>query len=265
MRNEKPLPVSKSSSSEFDYLDLQAYMGTTKHMGGLEATKELIELCHIDEGAYILDVGCGVGATACYLARHHGCQVVGVDIREAMVARARDRAGREGLEERVEFRVADARDLPFEDAHFDAVVCESVVTFVEDKQRVVSECARVVSPGGYVGFNEEIWLQTPSPELIERARQIWDVDRDIPTSDGWMRLLEDAGLKDIVVTAREFDPRREASQVRRYGCRDFLRMSYKVLSLYITSPAFRKYTRGRLHLPQDLFAYLGYALFAGRK
>ena len=84
-------------------------------MGGLKATRELIELCHIDKDTYILDVGCGAGATPCYLAKRHGCRVVGVDISEGMIDRSNERARREGVEDRVEFRVADAQNIPFED------------------------------------------------------------------------------------------------------------------------------------------------------
>jgi len=143
-----------TSSPELSYFELQAYVGTTKHMGGFETTKALIELCHINQDTYVLEVGCGVGATACYLAKKYGCRVVGVDLRESMIARSKERAEKEGVADRVEFRVADAQDLPFDDAHFDVVIGESVLTFIKDKQRVVSECVRVTRPGGYVGLNE---------------------------------------------------------------------------------------------------------------
>ena len=73
---------------EMSYFELQAYVGTTKHMGGFESTQELIEQCHLCKGTYVLDVGCGVGATACHLAKTYGCQVVGVDLRDSMVARS---------------------------------------------------------------------------------------------------------------------------------------------------------------------------------
>lgn len=183
---------------EISYFELQAYVGTTKHMGGLETTKELIELCHINRESYVLDVGCGVGATACYLAKRFGCRVVGVDIRESMIARSNERAQKEGAADLVEFKVADAQHLPFEDALFDAVLCESVATFIEDKQRVVNECARVTQPGGYVGLNEELWLQAPPAQVVERVRHIWSIKPDILTLEGWMELLEGAGLSDII-------------------------------------------------------------------
>jgi len=45
------------------FFDFAAEVGLTKHVGGLETTETIIELCHIGEGKYILDVGCGVGVT----------------------------------------------------------------------------------------------------------------------------------------------------------------------------------------------------------
>ena len=161
---------------EISYFGLQAHIGTTKHMGGMETTRELISLCGIAEDSVVLELGCGVGATACYLAQEIGCRVVGVDIREAMVRQSEERAQRVGVTDRVAFRVADARDLPFEDCSFDAVIAESVGTFIAEKQRVVDEGARVTRGCGMVGFNEEIWLKPPPPALAEEIKFVWDIE-----------------------------------------------------------------------------------------
>lgn len=253
------------SNPELSYFELQAYIGTTKHLGGFETTKALIELCHIDKDTYVLDIGCGVGAMACYLAKKHSCRVVGVDLRESMIARSNERAQKEGVEDRVEFRVADAQDLPFDDALFDVVFGESVATFIEDKQRVVSEYARVTAPGGYVGMNEELWIKPPPTRLIEFVKHTWDIEPDVFTSDGWVGLLESAGLSNVVVQAYEFDTRRESTQVQRYRFQDMWNMFYRTLLLYVKNSDFRGYMKTRRHTPKDLFEYLGYALFVGRR
>ena len=99
MVNKKQLSPEEISELEPSYFELQAYWGATKHMGGLRATKELIELCHINKGKYVLDVGCGVGITPCYIAKRHGCRVVGVDISEGMIDWSNERAKREGVED----------------------------------------------------------------------------------------------------------------------------------------------------------------------
>jgi ubiquinone/menaquinone biosynthesis C-methylase UbiE len=250
---------------DMSYFELQAFMGTTKHMGGFEATRELVELCHIDTGAYVLDVGSGAGATASYLAKTIGCRVVGVDLREAMVALSTERAQREGVEDRVAFRVADARDLPFDDATFDAVLCESVAAFVEDKQRVVGEFARVVRPGGCVGLNEEVWLKEPPPEVVEGVRAMWPVEPNVPPVEGWEALMRNAGLQDVTVRAYTFDPRREATQVKRYSLTDMLRMFWRTLMLYAKSAEFRVYMQKQRRVPKEVFEYLGYAILAGQR
>jgi 2-polyprenyl-3-methyl-5-hydroxy-6-metoxy-1,4-benzoquinol methylase len=261
----------KPSDPELSYFELQAYIGTTKHMGGFETTKELFDLCHISQDTYVLDVGCGVGATACHLAKEYGCRVIGIDLRESMVALSNERAQKEGLTDAddkhpiVEFRVADAQDLPFDDALFDVILCESVATFIEDKQRVVDEFARVVKPGGYVGLNEEIWLQTPPAEIITHVKRAWEVKPDIPTADDWRQMLKDAGLRDVFVKTYNLDARRESTQIKRYRFRDMWRMFSRTLSLYVKSSAFRTYMREQRRLPKGVFKYLGYGLFVGRR
>lgn len=253
-----------TSTPDITYFELQAYIGTTKHMGGFDTTQELIELCHIDGDSYVLDVGCGAGATACYLAEACGCRVVGVDLRESMVALSVERAQKLGVADLVTFRVADAQDLSFDDATFDAVLCESVATFIDDKQRVVDEFARVVKPGGYVGFNEEIWLKKPTPEVIERVQAMWSVKSSVPTAEGWEALLKGAGLQDVIVKPYKVDARREATQVKRYTSGDMFRMFWRTLVLYVKSAEFRAYMK-KQRLPKGVFEYLGYAVMAGRR
>jgi ubiquinone/menaquinone biosynthesis C-methylase UbiE len=147
------------------YFAMMAEMDFTKHLGGQRSTDELIAMCRIDRDTYVLDVGCGVGITPCYIAKAYGCQVVGVDVREAMVQRARERVERVGVGGHAEFRVADARELPFDDDAFDMVVCESVLAFLLDREKAMGEIVRVVKPGGIVGINESTWIKEPPPEL----------------------------------------------------------------------------------------------------
>jgi len=112
MEKKKTTP-KEISQQKLAYLEFQADMGVTKHLGGSNATKELVELCHVDKDKYVLDVGCGIGTTACLLAKRYGCRAVGVDIYEKMIELSRKRAKEEGVEERVEFKVADAQKLSF--------------------------------------------------------------------------------------------------------------------------------------------------------
>jgi ubiquinone/menaquinone biosynthesis C-methylase UbiE len=261
-RHQQTLSVEEEPT----YFELHAYSGATKHMGGLNTTKELIELCGIDENTYVLEVGCGTGATARYLAQRVGCRVLGVDVRPSMIEQARERASRGGGGQRVEFKVADATDLPFEDGTFDVVLVESVTTFVEDKAAAILEYTRVLKPGGCVGLNEEIWHKTPVPvEMVHYAALTWDVQAEIPTVEGWVDLLKASGLTVELASPRKYGALTDFSELARYGCRDFFTMLWRSARLYATSPAFRKYMQDRRHLPKGIWEYLGYALLLGRK
>jgi arsenite methyltransferase len=252
------------------FFDFAAEVGLTKHIGGVEATDALIELCHIGQGKYVLDVGCGAGVTPCYIAKKYGTRVVGVDIIERMVERSKERAEKEKLADRVEFRVADAQDLPFEDALFDAVVTESVTSFPEDKQKAVNDYVRVTKPGGYVGLNESVWLKVPPPpEVVAWAEQ--DVGSSVKplTPEAWAGLLEAAGLRDITVRTYEIDTGDEAKGIlQRYGLGGMLRVWWRILLLYVKNPAYRSFVKGVRQsglIPENLQEYFGYGLFVGQK
>lgn len=268
MNNKSLSSPEDSWGQESAYFELQAYWGMTKHMGGLKATEQLVELCHIDKGKYVLVVGCGVGGTPCYLAKRYGCRAVGVDISERMIGRSNERAKREGVKDRVEFRIADAQNLPFEDGLFDVVITESVNAFVEDKQRAASEYVRVIKPGGYVGLNECTWIKAPPPELAEYLSRT--MGADFPTCDnGWKELLAGSGLREIVARIYKTNILSQwISEVRQLEFLDFLRAWCRFLFLFIKSPACRRFAKEALTIPKSifgLFKYFGYGIYVGRK
>ena len=256
--------------SQQTFFDFAAEVGLTKHIGGLEATEVILELCHISKGMYVLDVGCGAGITPVFIAKRYGCRVVGVDISEGMVKRSKESIKRERVTDRVEFRVADAQDLPFDDNSFDAVITESVTAFPEDKQKAVNEYVRVTKSGGYVGLNESTWLKVPPPpELVAWASQDLGANVKPLTSSEWVGLLEAAGLREMVVKPYEINVQEEARGIyRRYGCRGMLGIMFRMLSLYARSPAYRKFVkevRKNGVTPKNLDEYFGYGLYVGRK
>ena len=133
---------SQSPDPELGYFEIQSLIGTTKHMGGFEMTRTLVERCGLSNRARVLDVGCGVGATAVHLARTGARRVIALDRLHSMTVQARDRARREGVVDRVRFVTADAQHLPFAEGQFDGILCESVLTFIDDKQRPLDELSK---------------------------------------------------------------------------------------------------------------------------
>jgi ubiquinone/menaquinone biosynthesis C-methylase UbiE len=258
------MTTEKNTQSGVNFLDMQACVGVTKHTGGFEATNALLSLCHIEDAREVLNVGCGIGVGPAYIAKKYDCRAVGVDLSEKMIEWSRRRAREERVESKVEFRVADVLELPFEADRFDVVICESVLIFVEDKSRAIRECVRVTKPGGYVGLNEGCWTRQPSPEMVAQVKAA--IGPFIPTIDAWQALWEASGLQERVVRICQVDPRTEVkSRIQWIGWRWVLGAWGRALRLYITNPAIRQPIKEMFEVPPEVFQYAGYGLFAGRK
>jgi len=246
------------------YLDMQAYVGITKHIGGRAATDELLALCHIEHAHEVLNVGCGIGISSAYIARKHGCRVVGVDISEKMIEWSRKRAHEERVEDKVKFRVADVLELPFEDDRFDVVIVESVIAFVDDKARAIRECVRVTRPGGYVALNETFFTEAPTPEVSEMVRREMGVD--IPMVQTWQTLWETSGLQDRVIKLHQIEARREIrDRLQWIGARWALKAFGRLFRLYLTQPAARPSLAAQFGSSAGSLKTMGYGIFVGKK
>ncbi len=138
------------------------------HIRGIEATKELASLIKIKPVDKILDVGCGIGGSARFLASNYGCFVTGIDITEEYCNAAAELSKLLKLENKTEFHHADTIDLPFEKESFDIVWSEHVQMNVENKQKLYEEIYRVLKPGGklifydvFTGMEEKVFYPVP--------------------------------------------------------------------------------------------------------
>jgi len=118
------------------------------HTRGIQATAELAESIGLRPDHSVLDVGCGIGGPARYLAATLGCKVTGVDLSQSFVDAAEYLTLRCGLSDRVIFQQGDALDLPFNDGSFDRVLLQHVAMNVSDRDGLYREVARVLKPGG---------------------------------------------------------------------------------------------------------------------
>jgi cyclopropane-fatty-acyl-phospholipid synthase len=111
-------------------------------------------------GMRMLDIGCGWGSLAIHAAREHGASVWGITLSPPQAELARDRAREAGVEDRVEFRVMDYRDLRAES--FDAVASIGMVEHVGEARvdEYAAQIARVLEPGGRV-LNQGITTLPP--------------------------------------------------------------------------------------------------------
>jgi SAM-dependent methyltransferase len=117
------------------------------HIRGILATAELASAAGLGPSARVLDLGCGIGGPARYLASNFGCKVTGVDLSPGFIDAAAYLTARCGLSDRVAFQMGDALHLPFEDAAFDTVFLQHVAMNIEDRSGLYAEVRRMLAPG----------------------------------------------------------------------------------------------------------------------
>ncbi|NIA70883.1 class I SAM-dependent methyltransferase [Pelagibius litoralis] len=122
------------------------------HSRGHRATEELAQLLSPQADQLVLDLGCGIGGPARWLADQRGCRVVGLDLTEVYCLTARELSARVGLNGRSSFVCGNGLALPFAEAGFDQVWTQHAAMNIADKARLYREVARVLKPGGRFGL-----------------------------------------------------------------------------------------------------------------
>ncbi|WP_201008027.1 class I SAM-dependent methyltransferase [Paenibacillus glycanilyticus] len=168
-----------------DYHSLLARLGEgSAHPGGFQATKELIGQIHFPRGTKVLEVGCGTGRTACYLASL-GCSVTAIDRNENMIQKAVYRAKISELPVRI--LQADAASMPFADETFDAVFTESVTAFTEGSS-AISEYWRVLKPKGVL-YDRELAFAVKLTTVQKKKLQSFYGLHHLRTVPEWLKLM----------------------------------------------------------------------------
>lgn len=156
----KESAVKLYESCVFDQL-----LGETLRPGGLKLTARLAEVAGISSNYVVLDIACGKGTTAFFLAREYGCHVIGIDLSHKMISTCRSRAKEEEVTGRVSFLLGDGENLPFRDSSFDVVISECSFSLLPNKEIAARDIGRVLKSGGKLVMTDIILKGEVSKEL----------------------------------------------------------------------------------------------------
>lgn len=198
----------------FGYHDVP---GMPHHRALTRHNEVMAERAGIAPGHRVLDAGCGVGGSACWLAEERGAHVTGVTLVADQVDRARAIAARRGVADRTHFELADYSRLPMPDGSFDAVWAQESLCHAPDKAATYREFFRVLKPGGRLVIAEYMRTTRALGRLDARIVRAW-VDGwampDLDTLDEHRRHATTAGFAPVEL--RDETPQVEPSLRRLF-------------------------------------------------
>lgn len=158
---------------------------------------------HSVSGMDVLDIGCGTGGLDMELVLTHGAaRVVGIDVEDGVLSRARVLVSESGLEDRIELVKTEPGTLPFADQTFDVVFSKDSIIHIPDKHALMTDVFRVLKPGGR--FLASDWLT--GVETVSPAMEDFIVGEGLgfrmATPACYRDALEKAGFTGIRVVSR---------------------------------------------------------------
>lgn len=163
-------------------------------------TRKMAEWPQLRSGARVLDVGCGIGGPALFLAQELGCHVAGISTSGVGVQLAANRADAQGLSDRVEFFERDGMANGFPDESFDCAWVMESSHLMERKDQLLAESARVLRPEGLLVLCDIVVRNTiPFQYLVRNLAEFENLNavfgkQHVELLGTYKRLAEDSGL-----------------------------------------------------------------------
>jgi ubiquinone/menaquinone biosynthesis C-methylase UbiE len=143
----------------YESASMQEITGETLRPGGFILTEQAVNFCGLHAQTRVLDLGCGMGATASYLYKNHGIKVTGIDPSDKLLKIAKKKNSF------ASFVVGSGEFLPFEQGSFECIIAECTLSLMHDLHVSLKEAYRVLENEGWFVITD---VYAKNPEAISQ-------------------------------------------------------------------------------------------------
>jgi len=181
---------------KFNYTDMLASLGiSSAHPGGSRLTKKILTSEKISTEMNVLDIGCGTGHTAAFLAKKFKCYVTALDAHSTMLEKAKKRFESENIA--ITALKGNAEKLPFEDGFFDYIFAESVIVFT-NTDFSLPEFVRVLKQEGLLIAIEMVAEETLTVIEKKEIINVYGIKRILSVQE-WQTHFQNAGFSLVLI------------------------------------------------------------------
>merc|ERR1712137_219120 len=165
--------------------------------GGAETTEEFCQKLDLQSGQRVLDVGCGTGGSAFYMARKYGVEVRGLDLSTNMITLALENQAECELEvrRRVCFEITDITACAFEENSFDVIYSRDTILHIEDKETLFANFLKWLKPGGKLMISD--YCRTPDEWSPDYAAYVKQRGYHLHSVANYGKIIEKVGFENV--------------------------------------------------------------------
>lgn len=259
--------ITPDDIASMTYVDLISLLRETNRCpGGKQTIREILINSFTDSSAQVLEIGSNTGFTSLEIARTARCRVVGIDSVESAVKESTRllREDHPEIQNRVEFKLASAYDLPFENESFDLVVAGGATSFMQCKEKALSEYYRVLKPWRFLSVTHLCYFTSPPADVVANVSSVIGVPIDVRDAEQWLQYVEAATPFERYYARSQFLGSQSINRIK-----DHVEMFLKKPHLSDVSRETREAIRKRwteiLSIFNENHKYLGYVLVLYRK
>jgi phosphoethanolamine N-methyltransferase len=165
--------------------------------GGIDTTREFCKLLKLEKGKKVLDVGCGIGGSAFYMATTYGVDVHGVDLSNNMINIALEKLEKENIPKDVtiNFEICDATKKEFEKETFDVIYSRDTILHIYDKVALFKRFYDWLKPNGVLFITD--YCVGPKPHSKEFEEYVKQRRYHLLTPEQYGKAIEVAGFEKV--------------------------------------------------------------------